>query len=249
VSGGPTASLPTSAEELHALVVELVEANAGLREVIAAQDHQIASLEQRIAELERQLGADSSTSSWPPSSGPLYRKPARRSSRTSSGRRPGKQPGAPGSAMPLVEDPDEIVACDPGCCGHCGEDLSGAPVVGVARRQVVDLPPPPAPRVTEYQIITRACPACGNRSAGTAPGCAPARVQYGPRVLARAAELVCAHYLPVARAARMMRSMLGVGVSTGFVATVRHRAAQLAGAHVFAPGAAAAAFGRGTPRR
>ncbi len=46
-------------------------------------------------------------------------------------------------------------------------------------------------------------------------------------MLARAAELVCAHYLPVARAAHLMRSMLGVGVSTGFVATIRHRAAQL----------------------
>jgi transposase len=109
-----------------------------------------------------------------------YRKSVRRSSRTSSGRRPGKQPGAPGSAMPLVEDPDEIVACDPGCCGDCGEDLSGAPVVGVARRQVVDLPPPPAPRVTEYQIITRACPGCGNRSAGTAPECAPPAARNTP---------------------------------------------------------------------
>jgi transposase len=214
-------------EELRALVVELMQANAGLREVIAAKDHQISSLERRIAELERRLGADSSTSSRPPSSDSPYRKPVRRSSRTSSGRRPGKQPGAPGSAMPLVEDPDEIVACDPGCCGHCGEDLSGAPVVGVARRQVVDLPPPPAPRVTEYRIITRACPGCGNRSVGSAPECAPARVQYGPRVLARAAELVCAHYLPVTRAAHLMRSMLGVGGSTGFVATVWHRAAQL----------------------
>jgi hypothetical protein len=50
-------------EELRALVVELVQANTGLREVIAAKDHQIASLGRRIAELERQLGADSSTSS------------------------------------------------------------------------------------------------------------------------------------------------------------------------------------------
>ena len=50
MSGGPgVASLPTSVEELRALVVELWEANAGLREVIAAQ-------EQRIAELERRLG-------------------------------------------------------------------------------------------------------------------------------------------------------------------------------------------------
>lgn len=52
MSGGPAvASLPTSVEELRALVVELWEANAGLREVIAAQ-------EQRIAELERRLGKD-----------------------------------------------------------------------------------------------------------------------------------------------------------------------------------------------
>lgn len=129
--------------------------------------------------------------------------------------------------MPLVDDPDEIIICDPGCCGSCGADVSGAPVLGVQRRQVVEVPPPLAPRVTEYQILTRACPGCGSRASGTAPGCAPARVQYGPRVLARAAELVCAHYLPVARAAHLMRSMLGVGVSTGFVATIRHRAAQL----------------------
>jgi len=224
VSGGPAASLPTSVEELRALVVELMEANAGLREVISAKENQIDSAEQRIAELERRLGADSSSSNRPPSSDSPYRKPARRSSRTASGRRPGKQPGASGSAMPLIEDPDEIVACDRDCCGHCGRDLSGAPVVGVARRQVVNLPPP---RVTEYRIITRACPACGSRCSGAAPGYAPAPVQYGPSVLARAAELVCAHYLPVARARRLRRSMLGVGVSTGFVATVRHRAAQL----------------------
>jgi transposase len=227
VSGGPAASLPTSVEELRALVVELLEANAGLREVIAAKDHQIVAAERRIAELERRLGEDSSTSSRPPSSDSPYRKPTRRSSRSSSGRRPGKQPGDPGSTMPLVDDPDEIITCDPGCCGGCGADVSTAPVVGMQRRQVVELPAPPAPRVTEYQILTRACPACGTRSSGVAPGCVPARVQYGPRVCARAAELVCAHYLPVARAARLMRSMLGVGVSTGFVATVRHRAAQL----------------------
>lgn len=129
---------------LRALVVELVEVNAGLREVIAAKDHQIASLERRIEELERGLGADSSTSSRPPSSDSPYRKPIRRSSRKSSGRRPGKQPGDPGSTMPLVDDPDEVICCDPGCCGGCGADLSGAPVVAVVRRQVVEvLPPPP----------------------------------------------------------------------------------------------------------
>jgi uncharacterized protein DUF6444 len=47
VSSGPAVSLPTSVEELRAVVVELME--------------------RRIAELERRLGEDSSTSSRPPS--------------------------------------------------------------------------------------------------------------------------------------------------------------------------------------
>ena len=53
-------------------------------------------------------------------------------------------------------------------------------------------------------------------------------------MLARAAELLCAHYLPVARAAGLMRSLVGVAVSVGFMATVRHRAAALL-EHTFLP--------------
>lgn len=214
-------------DELRAFVVELLEANAGLREVIAAKDHQIASLERRIGELERRLGADSSTSSRPPSSDSPYRKPVRRSLRKSAGRRPGKQPGDPGSTMPLVDDPDEIITCDPDRCGGCGADLSGALVSAVQRRQVVEVAPPPPPRVTEYRIVIRACAACGATATATTPTVPPARVQYGPTVLARATELVCAHYLPVARATRLMRSMVGVPVSVGFMASVRRRGARI----------------------
>jgi hypothetical protein len=42
--------------------------------------------------------------------------------------------------MPLVDDPDEIITCDPGYCDGCGADVSGAPAVGMQRRQVVDVP-------------------------------------------------------------------------------------------------------------
>jgi transposase len=220
--------------DLAALVAQLRAANAGLREVIDAQAAQLEAQAARIAELERRLGSDSSASSRPPSSDPPYRKPQRRSARGSSGRKPGKQPGQPGSAMPLVDDPNEIITCDPGCCADCGTDLSGAPVLGVTRRQVTDVAPPPPPRVTEYRIVTRACPGCAARQAGTTPAVAPGRAQYGPGVLARAAELTCGHYLPVGRAARLMRSLLGVQVSTGFVAGVRARAAALL-EHTFLP--------------
>jgi transposase len=227
-------SSPADGAEPSALVAQLRVANAGLREVVAGQavqlEAQAAALEAqaaRIAELERRLSSDSSTSSKPPSSDPPYRKPARGSSRTSSGRKPGKQSGQPGSTMPLVNDPNEIIDCDPSSCDGCGADLTGAPVTATTRRQVTDVVAPPPPWVTEYRIITRACPCCPTAQTGLAPVFAPARAQYGPGVLARAAELLCGHYLPVARATRLMGSMLGVSVSTGFMAGVRGRAARL----------------------
>ncbi|MBN9096834.1 IS66 family transposase [Microbacterium sp.] len=216
------------------MVARLRSTNSGLREVVAGQAAQIEALIARvetqaaqIAELERRLSSDSSTSSKPPSSDPPYQKPARRSSRTSSGRKPGKQPGAPGTTMPLVDDPDETVICDPPLCGDCGTDLSGVPVASTTRRQVTDVIVPPPPRVTEYLIFTRVCPCCATAQTGPVPAGVPARAQYGPGVLARAAELLCGHYLPVARATGLMASMLGVAVSTGFMAGVRARAARL----------------------
>ena len=53
------------------------------------------------------------------------------------------------------------------------------------------------------------------------------RVQYGPLVHAKAALAVCAHYLPVARAARLVAALTGVNVSAGFVAGIRGKAARL----------------------
>ena len=51
------------------------------------------------------------------------------------------------------------------------------------------------------------------------------RVQYGPRVHASTALAVCANYLPVARAARLVAALTGVSVSAGFTAGIRGKAA------------------------
>jgi transposase len=234
---GVEPSSPWDAE----VIARLRKANAALREVINTQAVQIETLTgqvttlsaqlaaqvARIEELERRLGSDSTTSSKPPSADPPYRKPQRRSSRTSSGRKPGKQPGAGGTTMPLVDTPDETVYCDVDRCGNCGADLSGAPVSRVQRRQVTDIAAPPPPYVTEYRIITRVCGCCAGQWSGPAPAGVGARAQYGPRVLATAAELTCAHYLPVGRATRLLATLAGVDVSVGFTATVRARAARL----------------------
>jgi uncharacterized protein DUF6444 len=79
-------------QELRALVAALHEANARLREAIEAKDAQLAAapaqigvLTGRVADLERRLGKDSSTSSRQPSSdSPYKKKPKDRSLRRRS---------------------------------------------------------------------------------------------------------------------------------------------------------------------
>jgi transposase len=238
-------SVPPPAEAaLRARVAELEAANAALREAaaardelavaqlaardaqLAARDAQLAVLAARVGELERRLAKDSSTSSKPPSSDSPYTKKSRdRSLRGRSGRAPGKQPGAPSSTLRQSADPAETVECVPVACGCCGADLADAEVTGTQKLQVFEAAPPPPPTVIEYQVQGRTCGNCGEVTVGLAPAHVTGRVQYGPGVHARAALAVCAHYLPVGRAAALVRSLTGVRVSAGFTAGVRGKAA------------------------
>jgi transposase len=227
-------------EDLPALVAALRAANARLREVIEAKDAQLAvagaalgaaearfaELSERVAELKRRLGKDSSTSSRPPSSdSPYKKKPGDRSLRQRSGRGRGKQPGAQSSTLRQVASPDDTVVCAPAACGRCGAGLAGAPVTGVQKLQEFDIIPPPPPMVTEYQVQARACGRCGTVTAGQPPPGVTGRAQYGPEVHAQAANLASAHYIPVVRAAQLMGDLAGVTVSAGFMAGVRGKAA------------------------
>ena len=176
--------------------------------------------------LTRRLGQDSSTSSRPPSSDNPYRKGRVKSSaRGRSGKRPGKQPGAPGTTLRLAAQPDETLSCVPEWC-ECGQDLTGVPA-RVERRQVVERATPPPPVVTEYRVHHVRCPSCGVLVSGKTPVWATGRVQYGPGVLGAAAEITCAQYVPVARGAQLLGALTGVGVSCGFMAGVRAKAAGL----------------------
>jgi len=137
---------------------------------------QVEQLSDRVAELDRRLGQDSSNSSRPSSSdSPYTKKKARpRSSRTSTGRPKGKQPGAAGTTRAMVDDPDEIHTIDPSLCGDCGFPLAGAPRATTRRHQIVEPPRPPHPYVVEYRIVTRICPCCagavGSGAAWSPPG-------------------------------------------------------------------------------
>ncbi len=136
------ADLPAelAGEHLPAVMAALRAANARLREVIEAKDAHLAAagaaleaadarfaeLSERVPDLERRLGRDSSTSSRPPSSDSPYRKkPRDRSLRERGGRRRGKQPGAQSSTLRQVASPDDTVVCAPAACGRCGAVTAG----------------------------------------------------------------------------------------------------------------------------
>jgi transposase len=208
-------ALGDAGADLAALTGSLRAANARLREIVEGKDAQlaaasaaleaaraqIAGLAGRVAELERRLGRDSLTSSRPPSSDSPYakitRKSTDRSLRGRSGRRPGKQPGAPSATLRQSATPDAVITCAPAACAGCGGGLAGAVVTGVQKLQEFEVAPPPRPRVTEYQVQARACGRCGTVTAGQPPAGVTSRVQYGPAVHAQAANLACAHYLPL----------------------------------------------------
>jgi transposase len=123
----------------------------------------VAVLSERVTELERERAVDSSNSSRLPSSdAPWVKKPAKkRSSRTRSGRKPGKQPGASSSSRSLIDDPDEQLVIRPDRCRRCDASLAEAEEHSRQRRQVVDVCPPPPPKVTEYQRVSKRCGCCG----------------------------------------------------------------------------------------
>ena len=92
----------------------------GLNALIAALRADNAALKARIAELERQLGLNSSNSGKPPSSDGL-KKPLRvRSLREPSDKPPGGQHGHKGETLRQVAEPDRIVEHFPSSCTACG---------------------------------------------------------------------------------------------------------------------------------
>jgi transposase len=151
----------------------------------------IAALAAQVEELRRRLDKDSSTSSRPPSSDGPYRKPRDRSLRTKTGRRPGKQPGSPSSTLRQSGNPGEIIGCPPPACCRCGTGLAGVAVLAVQKLQVHEVAPPPPPRVTEYQVQSKACPRCGEVTPGTAPRGVTGRRWPAARITCRSPAPPC----------------------------------------------------------
>jgi transposase len=204
--------------ELEALVQEQ-------REQIAQQREQMEQLLARNGELEARLAhatRDSRTSSKPPSSDGLRRKP--KSLRKPSGKKAGGQLGHRGETLHLVATPDEIVEHRPARCVHCQTTLADAPPVLRERRQVRELPPVRL-RVREHQALHVRCPACQQVSVGVFPADAPSRAQYGPQLRALAVYLVEEQLVPLGRVQQLLTDLFGARLGRGTLVSWIQRAA------------------------
>ena len=181
----------------------------------------LAAAQQRMAELERQLGLNSSNSGKPPSSDGQRKPPAQgrtQSTRGRSGKRSGGQPGHPGKTLQQTDNPDHVEKHVPPLCGGCGAPLSEADSVKYAKRQVFDLPPPPRVEVTEHQAHECRCGVCGHRTRAEFPDGVRGRTQYGPRLKAMAVYLQNWHMLPEDRLAELFKDLHGVPICAATLA-------------------------------
>jgi transposase len=213
-------------------IAELEAENAELRA-------QLDGLRSKIADLEARLGTTSKTSSKPPSSDPNRARTEAKQSRAErraaarqegKARKPGKQPGAGGYHLAQTDSPTRTVVHGPQRCQACDAELAGAELVGSERRQVYDLPPV-AVEITEHVAERRRC-SCGCVTAATFPPEAIGPACFGPGVRSLGVYLTHRQHIPMERAAEMMRDVLGVPVSTGFLAGLGPEAADRLGGFV-----------------
>jgi transposase len=195
-------------------------AQAAVAACVAELQARITAFEGLVRELQFRLNLNSTNSSKPPSSDPPYLKPA--PPKTPSGKRKGGQPGHPKRSRPRLP-PDEVVELRADSCRGCGTRLSGDDAHPLVH-QVIEIPPPPKPHVTEYRRHRRCCPRCQRVTCAPLP--AHAQSGYGPRVEATATLLSGAYRIGKRGVARLLRGLFGVPISPAMVCKLHARAAR-----------------------
>jgi len=188
---------------------------------IAALEAENQALRDRLAQLERRLGLDSSNSSKPPSSDGFQKHPRRTQSlRSSSKRNSGGQVGHRGQTLQAVLHPDVVVAhCAPSHCEACGCDVWHVAVSSILKRQVFDIPVFSV-SVTEHQLRVKQCPQCHQKVHGEFPAQCKAPVQYGPKLRAVAMYLSHQHFIPEARLSELLSDLFGCSMVPATIANL-----------------------------
>ena len=201
-------------DEILTIYAQGPEAVVALVQALTAE---LTTVQTRLQALEARLALDSHNSSQPPSRAEPST-PAPKSLRQRSGRTPGGQPGHPGTTLAWSETPEVVVRHRPTTCAGCQAPLALMPVVGVERRQVLDLPELRLV-TTEHVVEACRCAACGHLTRGRFPAAARAALGYGPRLRSVAVALHQYQLLPSARVAAFLGDLFGCSFAPGTLAT------------------------------
>ena len=162
--------------------------------------------------LKRRLALSSATSSKPPSSDGLLKKPAPQSLREKGQKPSGGQPGHKGETLKQVETPDYTITHKVTICEACQASLAETSCTETVERQVFDLPLQ-AVEVTAHIAETKVC-TCGHTTRATFPPQVNAPVQYGPRVQALAVYALNQQLIPEDRVKQMLFDLFKLPIAT-----------------------------------
>jgi transposase len=196
--------------------------------VIADLRQRLATLEERVRDLQAQLGRNATNSSLPPSANPPGApKPARKKP---SGRPSGGQPGHPAHLRRRLPSERLQHTRDfvPRHCQGCQAPLPAVPGPNDPEptwHQVAELPKLAA-EVTEYRGHFRTCPDCGTLNHAAIPAALKAH-SIGPRLAATLAYFAGRHHLSQRALEEAAEDVFDVPVSLG---TVGHLAEQTSAA-------------------
>jgi transposase len=191
---------------------------AQLLALLAERDAEIVRLKVRVAELEAQLGQNSTNSNKPPSSDP----PGARPEKPATGRQRGAQPGHKPNKRVLL-GPEKVTqrsALKPSSCGGCGGNQLVELGVDPRIHQVADIPEI-KPEVHEFVMHAAHCQDCGKTTWAKLPENVP-RHMFGPRLMA-----FIGYFLAARTSRRQLREILdemfGIPVSLGALSEAEER--------------------------
>ena len=103
-------------------------------------------------------------------------------------------------------------------CAACGASLTPEAATDYPARQVIDLPEPPPPVVTEHRAHRCQCPQCGKTTQAAFPEGVTAPVQYGARITAFILYLLHYQFIPEERLVELMADLFGVRLAAATLA-------------------------------
>ena len=225
------ASMTRTNLALTGTIDELKQTIDGLHGTIDGLHGTIDELKATIRELQSKIGRNSQNSSQPPSQDG-FSKPQPRSQRPKTGRKPGGQSGHAGVHMEIPHEPDEILQHLPSkcmCCPHLAEcrEKGGVFSCGEKRYEVNVVV---STKVTEHQSLEAvACPYGETVPAADFPENIRAYVQYGDSVSVLVGLLNTYGAVSVNRIHVLLGSLMGVGLSTGTIASMTAQCAARVG--------------------